>query len=73
MRTCTHTHIRFTALWTLSGITWMSWYKKGKTNLDFIEARDGEWQWYQLGHMQICTSPQTDNHANTVHPLHCMV
>jgi len=21
------------------------------------------WQWDQLGHMQICTSPQTDNHA----------
>jgi len=22
-------------------------------------------QWYQLGHMQICTSLQTDNHAST--------
>jgi len=22
-------------------------------------------QWHQLGHMQICTSPQTDNHAST--------
>jgi len=60
----THTHIHlFTALWTLSGITWVSWYQKGKTNLDFTEARDCEWQWHQLGHMQICTSPQTDNHA----------
>jgi len=29
---------------------------KGKTNLDFIEARDSEWQWRQLGHMQVCTS-----------------
>jgi len=34
----------------------------GKTNLDFIEARDSEWQWHQLGHMQVCTSLQTDNH-----------
>jgi len=25
-----------------------------------------EWQWHQLDHMQtICTSLQTDNHANT--------
>jgi len=27
-------------------------YQKGKTNLDFTEARDSEWQWHQLGHMQ---------------------
>jgi len=31
-------------------------YQKGKTNLDFTEARDSEWQWHQLGHMQVCTS-----------------
>ena len=30
-----------------------------RTNLDFTEARESEWLW------QICTSPQTDNHANT--------
>ena len=24
------------------------------------EARDREWQWHQLGHMQVCTSLQTD-------------
>jgi len=40
-------------------------YQKGKTNLDFTGARDSEWQWHQLGHMQICTSLQTDNHAST--------
>jgi len=45
-----------------SGTTWVSWYQKGKTNLDFSEARDSEWQWHQLGHMQVCTSLQTDNH-----------
>jgi len=32
------------------------WYQKGKTNLDFTEARDTEWQWHQLGHMQVCTT-----------------
>ena len=44
----------------------MSWYQKGKTNLDFTEARDSEWQWHQLGDMQVCTSLQTDNHASTL-------
>jgi len=29
----------------------------------FTGARDNEWQWHQLGRMQICTSLQTDNHA----------
>jgi len=43
----------------------VSWYQKGKTNLDFTEARDSEWQWHQLGHTQVCTSLQTDNHAST--------
>ena len=43
----------------------MSRYQKGKINLDFTEARDSEWQWHQLGHMQICTSLQTDNHTST--------
>ena len=23
-----------------------------------------EWQWHQLGHMQICTLTQTHNHAS---------
>jgi len=27
--------------------------------------QDSEWQWHQLGHMQDCTSLQTDNHAST--------
>ena len=49
----------------LSRTTRVSRYQKGKTNLDFTEARDSEWQWHQLGHMQVCTSLQTDNHAST--------
>jgi len=43
----------------------VSWYQKGETNLDFTEARDSEWQWHQLDHMQVCTSLQTDNHTST--------
>ena len=34
--------------------------------MDFTEARDSEWQWHQLGHMQVCISLQTDNHASTL-------
>ena len=45
--------------------TQVSRYQKGKTNLDFTEARDSEWQWHQLGHMQVCTLLPTDNHAKT--------
>jgi len=41
---------------TLSGTTQVSRYQKGKTNVGFTEARDSEWQWHQLGHMQVCTS-----------------
>jgi len=50
----------------LSGTTRVRRYQKGKTSLDFTETRDSEWQWHQLGHMQVdCTSLQTDNHAST--------
>jgi len=44
----THTH---TFNGPLSRTTRVSRYQKGKTNLDLTEARDGEWQWHQLGHM----------------------
>jgi len=43
----------------------MSRYQKGKTNLDFTEARDSEWQWHHLGHMQVSTLLQSDDHAST--------
>ena len=58
----THTHA-FNG--PLSGTTRVSRYQKGKTSLDFTEARDSEWQWHLLGHMQVCNSLQTDNHART--------
>jgi len=43
---CSHTYARLTAL--SSGTNWVSQYQKGKTNLDFNEARESEWQWHQL-------------------------
>ena len=49
----------------LSGTTQVSRYQKGKTNLDFTEGRDSEWQWHQMGDMQVSTLLQTDNHAST--------
>ena len=58
----THT---YTFSGPLSGTTRVRWYQKDKTNLDFTEARDSEWQWHLLGHMQVCTLLQTDNHAST--------
>jgi len=61
-RTHTHTH-QFNG--PMSGTTWVSQYQKGKTNLDFTEARDSEWQWHLLGHMQDSTSLQSENHAST--------
>jgi len=41
----------------------VSQYQKGKNNLDFTEARDSEW--HPLGHMQVSTSLQSENHAST--------
>ena len=60
----TYTHIHsFNG--PFSRTTRVSRYQKGKINLDFTEARDSEWQWHQLGRMQVCTSLHTDNHAST--------
>ena len=61
--THTHTHL-FNG--PFSGTKRVGRYQKGKTNLDFTEATDSDWQWHQLRHMQVCTSLQTDNHARTL-------
>ena len=60
MHTKTHTHM-FNGPFT--GTTRVSQYQKGKTSVDFTESRDSEWQWHQLGHMQVCTSLQTNTPA----------
>jgi len=49
----------------ISTAVWVSRYQKGKTNLDITEATDSEWQWHQLGRMQVCISLQTDSHTST--------
>ena len=74
-QTQTHTHARTHAHThthpfngPFSGTTQVSHYQRGKTNLDFTEARDSEWQCHQLGHMQVCTLLQTDNHVTCQHP-----
>jgi len=59
--THTRTHTRLTALFP--GLPGWAGTRKVKTSLDFTEARDSEW--HQLGHMQVCISLQTDNHAST--------
>ena len=58
----THTH-PFNG--PLSGTTQVSRYQKGKTNLDFTEARDREWQWHQLG---ICKSAPRSRQITTPAP-----
>ena len=40
-----------------SGTTRVSRYQKGKTNLDFTEVRDSEWQWHQLDHVSLHLAP----------------
>ena len=62
--TYTHTHTHpFNG--PFSGTTQASRYQKGKTSLDYTEARDSEWQWHQRGRMQVSTSLQTDKHASS--------
>jgi len=58
-----NTHSRLMALCV--GLPGWASTREVKTNLDFTEARDSEWQWHQLGHMQVCTSLQADNLAST--------
>jgi len=48
----------------LSGTSRVSRYQKGKTNLDFTEARDSEWQWHQLAYASLHVAPDR-HHANT--------
>ena len=48
----------------------MSRYQKGKSNLDFTEARDGEWQWHQLGHMQVQVYAPRSRQITTPAPHH---
>jgi len=56
----THTHTRLMALFQgLSG-----WAGTRKVKPIWVLLKQ-ELQWHQLGHMQVCTSLQTDNHTST--------
>jgi len=47
----------------------VSHYQKGKTNLDFTEASDSEWQWHQLGHyasLHLAPDRQPHQHSTTL-------
>jgi len=61
-KSLTHSHL-FNG--RLSRTAQVSQYQGVKTSLDWTEARDNERQWHQLGHMQVCTLLQTDNHTST--------
>jgi len=58
----THTHTHLTALFP--GLPRWAGTRKIKP-IEILLKQDSEWQWHQLGHMQVCTSLQTDNHAST--------
>jgi len=63
-RAHTHTHTHTTILqpsWILSRTTQVSRHSalERSNQSGFTGARDSEWQWHQLGHMQICSVTQT--------------
>ena len=61
---CSHIHTRLTAL--CPGQPWWAGTRKVKPIWILLKQEIvSEWQWHQLGHMQVCTSLQTDNHAST--------
>ena len=68
--THTHTHPFYSPL-DLSGITRVSWYQKGKTNLDFTEARNSEWQWHQLAICKSAPLPRQITMRGTHHSVFC--
>ena len=65
VHTHTHTHTHGVNS-PLFGTTRVSRYQKGKTNLDFTDARDSECHWHQLDYMQVCTSLQTRQHPTLI-------
>jgi len=64
---CTHTYTQpFYALLDFVQDSQVSMHQKGKTRKvkPICIYWSSEWQWHQLGNMQICTLSQTHNHAN---------
>jgi len=70
-RSCNvHLLINITHLFNgpFSRTTRVGQYQKSKTNLDFTEARDSEWQWHQLG--AICKSAPRSRQITMPTPHH---
>ena len=57
----TYTHARLTA--PFPGLPGWAATRKVKP-IWILLKQESEWQWHQLGHMQVCISLQTDNHAS---------
>ena len=57
-----HMHTHLMALFP--GLPWWAGTRKIKP-IWILVKQDSEWQWHQLGHMQVCTLLQTDNHIST--------
>jgi len=53
-----HTHTYLTAFYP--GLSGWAGTRKVKPMWILLKQRDSEWQWHQLGHMQVCTSLQRD-------------
>ena len=63
MTSCTvYTYTYLTALFL--GLPGSASNKKVKP-IWILLKQETEWQWHQLGHMQVCNLLQTDNHAST--------
>jgi len=68
MRCCTHTHTHTHTRLTAPFPGLPRWAGTRKVKLIWILLKQetvSEWQWHELGHIQVCTSLQTDNHAST--------
>ena len=63
--TCTHTHTRLSLTALFLGLPGSAGTRKVKPIWILLKQRVSEWQWHQLGHMQVCISLQTNNHAST--------
>ena len=59
----TQNNIRSMAL--LPGLPGWAGTRKAKPIWILLKEEISEWQWHRLGHMQVCTLLQADNHANT--------
>ena len=49
----------------LPGLPGWAGTRKAKPIWILLKQEISEWQWHRLGHMQVCTLLQADNHANT--------